>query len=487
MADEVASVSLEADSSSFDESLDQSQSKMDDWGKSIADSVTPANKLFETLTARVEGFSSKLVAFASSANEKLAGFAGMANEQIGQGLGSLAGAGLGTLLGPVGTQIGSLLGEQIGGALSGAVDFQGLIGDAQGLLQSFSPLFEGIKGWWGEVFEDAKETFGKITRIVGELGLGDLLSGDLGTAWNKITKVFDGVVMEWEGFVNRFAARVVGAMDSLWNAVKEPLAKVADFIQRLLVRVGVLDQGTEKWGDTIRSIQEIGKTVFGAIAYALGYVGGVFKIVGGYIGDYLIAPMYDFYEFVFGTIAKVFEKLAANVGGAAGRALKEIAETANFGKEAMAETAEQIRKLSEAAKKVSPDAEGQDFKKKFLGGIKQGEEQIRKETGGFTGAAAIQQSANFMMEGLGQVVKQVEKAINAANSTGGTAQTFAEGSREAATAIAKARGEGNSVAEKQLAAQERAAKAAEETAMKIEDMKNQIESLNRKFENVQAV
>ena len=274
MADEVASVSLEADSSSFDESLDASQSKMDEWGKSITDSVGPANQLFQTLTSRVEGFSSKLVAFASSANEKLAGFADLSNEQIGKSLGTVAGAGLGSFLGPAGAQIGSLLGDQIGGALSDTVDFKALAGEAQAFLDSVRPLFDQITGWWGEVFGDAKETFGKIKDIVGELGLGDLLSGDLGTAWDKITTAFDGVVMEWEGFVNRFAARVVGAMDSLWSAVKEPLAKVADFIQRLLVRIGVLDAGTEKWGDTIRSIQEIGKTVFGAIAYAVGYVGG---------------------------------------------------------------------------------------------------------------------------------------------------------------------------------------------------------------------
>ena len=489
MADEVASVSLEADSSSFDESLEQSQSKMDEWGQSITDSVGPANQLFQTLTSRVEGFSSKLVAFASTANEKLQGFADMSNEQIGKSLGAIGGAGLGSFLGPAGAQIGSLLGDQIGGALSGSVDFKGLVDQAQAFLDSVRPLFDQITGWWGEVFGDAKETFKKIKDIVGELGLGDLLSGDLGTAWDKITTAFDGVVMEWEGFVNRFAARVVGAMDSLWSAVKEPLAKVADFIQRLLVRIGVLDAGTEKWGDTIRSIQEIGKTVFGAIAYAVGYVGGVFKVVGGYIADYLIAPLYSFYETVLGTIAKVFEKIAANVGGWMGRTAKDIAKLAREGEEAMKGAKEKFQELGEIGKNASPDADGRALENSVKGGVDKGRADLdrRQQMKDYwqpilEGAGSA--IADFLAKGVQKIDQMAD--LDVAIGTGGTAQALVEGSREAASAIAKARGEG-SMMEKQLAAQERAAAAAEATALKIEDMKGQIESLNRKFDGVESV
>ena len=487
MADEVASVSLEADSSSFDESLDASQSKMDEWGKSITDSVGPANQLFQTLTSRVEGFSSKLVAFASSANEKLAGFADLSNEQIGKSLGTVAGAGLGSFLGPAGAQIGSLLGDQIGGALSDTVDFKALAGEAQAFLDSVRPLFDQITGWWGEVFGDAKETFGKIKDIVGELGLGDLLSGDLGTAWDKITTAFDGVVMEWEGFVNRFAARVVGAMDSLWSAVKEPLAKVADFIQRLLVRIGVLDAGTEKWGDTIRSIQEIGKTVFGAIAYAVGYVGGVFKVVGGYIADYLIAPLYSFYETVLGTIAKVFEKIAANVGGWMGRTAKDIAKLAREGEEAMKETKELVQEVAKVGKNANPEADARALQKRVIGGVEQGQAEndlnaiVREAIEGM-----VIQTEDFLAEGIAEALLKVEEPMNAALGTGGTAQTLAEGSREAASAIAKARGEG-SLQEKQLAEQKRAADAAEAMALKIEDLNGKMDQLNRKFDGVESV
>lgn len=489
MADEVASVSLEADSSSFDESLDASQSKMDEWGKSITDSVGPANQLFQTLTSRVEGFSSKLVAFASSANEKLAGFADLSNEQIGKSLGTVAGAGLGSFLGPAGAQIGSLLGDQIGGALSDTVDFKALAGEAQAFLDSVRPLFDQITGWWGEVFGDAKETFGKIKDIVGELGLGDLLSGDLGTAWDKITTAFDGVVMEWEGFVNRFAARVVGAMDSLWSAVKEPLAKVADFIQRLLVRIGVLDAGTEKWGDTIRSIQEIGKTVFGAIAYAVGYVGGVFKVVGGYIGDYLVAPLIGFMENVFGVITTVFEKIAKNVGGMIGRTAQEVAEFSKQAEESLKAAKESVRAASEEGKNVSPDAKGKALQNSVTGGVDRGRadldrRQQMKEYWQPILEGAGSAIADFLAKGVQKIDQMAD--LDVAIGTGGTAQTLIEGSREAASAIAKARGEG-SMMEKQLAAQERAAAAAEATALKIEDMKGQIESLNRKFDGVESV
>ena len=487
MADEVAKVSLEADSSSFDDTLDQSQSRMDEWGKSITDSVGPANQLFQTLTTRVEGFSSKLVAFANTANEKLAGFAELSNEQIGKSLGTVAGAGLGSFLGPAGAQIGSLLGDQIGGALSDTVDFKALAGEAQAFLDSVRPLFDQITGWWGEVFGDAKETFGKIKDIVGELGLGDLLSGDLGTAWDKITTAFDGVVMEWEGFVNRFAARVVGAMDSLWSAVKEPLAKVADFIQRLLVRIGVLDAGTEKWGDTIRSIQEIGKTVFGAIAYAVGYVGGVFKVVGGYIADYLIAPLYSFYETVLGTIAKVFEKIAANVGGWMGRTAKDIAKLAREGEEAMKETKELVQEIAKVGKNTSPSAEANAARDAALGGVDKGQAEndlnaiVREAIEGM-----VIQTEDFLAEGIAEALLKVEEPMNAALGIGGTTQTMAEGSREAASAIAKARGEG-SLQEKQLAEQKRAADAAEAMAMKIEDLNGKMDQLNRKFDGVESV
>lgn len=392
MADEVAVVGLEAETSEFDKALGDAEKAVGDWGKAVEKAVKPGEGGFKTLgdaldkftgrfdaarqslAGRVDSMLSKLGELGEGASEKLASVAEMSSKEIGQsigaGLGGLLGARAG--LGDFGAKIGNFVGDK----LSKVIDFRAIVDGATEMLESIRPIFEDIQGYVGIIFAEAKVVFSEIKDLARSVGIGEIMRGDLTGAWDKITTFVEGAFEKLQGFAFRFAVRLGDAMDRVWNAIKEPIARLADFFQSLLQKVGLLGEGTNKWGDSIRSVGQVARTVFGALAYAVGFVQGLLQKTAGYIQEYVIAPMLVLAENVVSLLAKVFQKVSDTVGGVVGRKAGEAAKFLKDLERDIGATKQEVRDIGRENQKADPFESGQ---KKFDGFTKNWDENAQNQ------------------------------------------------------------------------------------------------------------
>ncbi len=212
---------------------------------------------------------------------------------LGESIGGKGGAALGTLFGPVGTAIGAALGPIIGeavgsnliGPLLGAIDFAGIDsafkeagGSFTGLLDEATTLFSGLydtgttalKSLTG-AFQDAK--FGEIMAMNGAQGVAALET--------KFAGLSDTAARATEDALGQAVVRLEDFINSMVDRFKEPVAKVADMIQSVGKMIGLVGDDTDKWGDSLRGLKDVGERVSEALAKAFGYVQDVFKIAAG--------------------------------------------------------------------------------------------------------------------------------------------------------------------------------------------------------------
>jgi hypothetical protein len=479
MADEVAVVGLEADASEFDKALEESSKSIEDWGKSVADSVKPGGDGFRTLgdaidkfsgrfetmrnslSGRVEGLLSKITEMGEGASAKLEGIADLTNQQLSQSLGS----GLGTLLGSrfgLGG-LGEAIGKQVGDGLADVVDFKNLADGATELLNGLKPIIASVKSSIGTIFNDLSNTFSEVKDLAKSVGLGEILRGDFTGAVGKITTFLEQAANQWQGFFFRFAAHTGDAMDGLWSKIKEPIARVADFIQAVLVKIGLLNEGTGKWGDSIRSVGEIAKTVFGAVAYAIGFLGGFLKIIGGEIQQYILAPLVSLVENVVSLLSKVFEKVAANVGGAVGRRAADVAKFLKEVEDNIAKTKDALREEGRKNQEVDPFAAGEKAREEFNKQFKKGKGENDDLDKAMALIKGITEYGKEQYAAVAGIFKSIANAKGPAADVlpRTTVQASVEGTTQAANEIAKARAFASTDAAKQIAVAE---KQAEELA-----------------------
>lgn len=260
-----ATVTLAADARPFEQALEKAAADSKTWGRRIADNLATMN-LMEA-GGRFEGFKSQIESLGK-----------MGVGDIGQKLGGGLGAGLGQAAGlafggPFGAMIGNFVGGTIGEQVGG-------------------PLAEGIRD---AVSEDglARDAALAGTRIGESLtsGWGDILNSPLDEAWEKV-QAKAGEVWEQVGeFASKSLYRLTQGIDLIWDSVRQPIAAVSNWVQELAVRFGLVEDSTDKWGDAVLNVKDVGKTVVESLAWGLGYLAGWFEKLGGFIGKFLIAPL----------------------------------------------------------------------------------------------------------------------------------------------------------------------------------------------------
>jgi hypothetical protein len=268
MANEEAAgavVKLDADTSPWERSMAKVAEQAKTWGKKIADNLATMNLMesmgrFESMKGQLESMSR------------------MGMDGIGQKMGGGLGAGIGqaagmAFAGPFGAQAGNLLG--------------GVLGEQLG--QSLGKgIGDGLKGdTW---MRDIKLSAGRI---------GELFTVDWDKLWGQsLEDVWAGVQEKagkaWEEVQTLGAKalfRLEQAVDGLWDKARKPFAAIANWTQEIGVKLGLVEEGTTKWGDALLMIQDMGQKVVGDLGYGLGYLEGLFIKLGGVITKHVVAPL----------------------------------------------------------------------------------------------------------------------------------------------------------------------------------------------------
>ena len=280
-----------------------------------------------------KGWASRITSLFSGVQNATAS-GGVLGGLLGGGKG-VAGGALGGALGAVGGPIGSLLGATIGGSLVpsilGAVDFDRL-GDRlrrsfPDLTKSIRDTFKGVEDFVEGLLFSVGMRFGEIADFVSKVDFGEMLSGDLDETGDRISAFADYIGTKLVDMAAGASARISDGIDAIWNRVKGFLAGGLDLFQGLLRRIGLVSEGTNKWGDSLRNVNSIVTTVAKGIAYFGGYTRDIFVQIGGYITKYFTVPLLEGVRRAMTAIGKLAEAgkmLPAVAGGGEGGVYDQV-------------------------------------------------------------------------------------------------------------------------------------------------------------------
>lgn len=307
--DNGAVVRLEADASPFMAALDKAREHTQGWAGKIQSAVSS-----------IADFSTQKLA---SWSDKTKAVAGLTSEQVGQAIGGGIGAGVGFWFGgPLGAGIGAQVGALIGDRVGSNLDLSPIANKTSELFEALKPLADEVGASMDIVKNDVMDTSKSIVEAWSEVSLKDVWKGLVDgnqEALDKLKGAWETTTTEITGFFARSLDRLREMIDKIWGAIREPVAVVAGFVQSLLEKIGLVDQGTQDWGESVRSVEDAGRNAIGGLAYGLGYLEGLLKKAGGYWGEYVVAPMMS----GFTELVKFLSDLAA----VAADASKPIIET----------------------------------------------------------------------------------------------------------------------------------------------------------------
>ncbi|QEL19508.1 hypothetical protein [Limnoglobus roseus] len=445
------------------------------WGKAkttVRDFLNSPEGSLQSLVTRVDSLSDKIANFGSGTKSKIAAFSDMSSGEIGGELGGAAGGFLGQKLGL--GDFGGRLGKSLGAGLGDVIDFKGVFEQANEFLKSLQPVFDQIKGWWKETFDDAKDAFNEIKDLASNIGIGELLKGDFEGVWTRLTEFVDQAVGKWGDFVASFVYRVGESMDNLWAIVRAPLANVANFVQGVLTRLGLVDETTEKWGESIANVANIGKEAFGLLGFSLGYLGGIFKQIGGYLVEYLVTPIVTLVETVVGVVSKLFKKMAELLPGAAGRAFEAGSKEAEAWRKTIGEYRQALDKVATDLENTNAGETGLDVEGFIKNVFDRGEKKTKENREKRAALPKPVEEANDVGERAGNLFG------------GSTVQAMQEGQRETVNAIAKLRSGGeNAMEQVAKAARDQVAELALANT-KLSEQNRLLSKLNDRFEEIEV-
>lgn len=276
-----AVVRLEADASPFMAALDRAREHTQGWAGKIQSAV-----------GAISDFSTEKLA---SWADKTKAVAGLTSEQVGQALGGGIGLGLGTFFGgPVGATIGAQVGALIGDQAGSSINLSPIAAKASELFEALKPLAEEVSVSFDIVKNDVVDTATAIGSAWEGVALKDVWRGFVQGSQESLDKIKTAwavTAAEISGYFARSMDRLREMIDKVWAAIKEPIATVASGFQTLLEKIGLVDQGTQDWGESIRAVEDAGTQVIASIGYGVGYLEGILKKAAGYFGEYIAAPM----------------------------------------------------------------------------------------------------------------------------------------------------------------------------------------------------
>ncbi|CAN5417449.1 hypothetical protein BH11PLA2_BH11PLA2_32410 [soil metagenome] len=361
-------VSLSADVNEFENGLDRANAFVSGWTAKV-------ESKFASMAAAVSSKSAGLV-------NSLASFADKGGEEIGGALGGKIGMAAGMALGgPVGALIGSKLGELGGAELAKSIDFETITQGLNELAQGVQPITDKFKSNWAEVRGDASDTFDRIKELAKGLDIKGLLKGEAG-AWDDFTAKAQQAFDEISGFGDRLAFKFEETIDTIWNSVQAPLAAVADWLQSLLEGLGLVDQGTQSWGESLSQIQNVGEQVFGGIGYGLGYLEGLFKQAGGLVLEYYGVPLQKMYAIVmegYGIFIRGLNQLSEDAGLGKFKWATALEEKLDKISMKLKNTAADTLKYAQELQATDPEAQAKKREQAFINAGKSGKDQVEEQ------------------------------------------------------------------------------------------------------------
>lgn len=462
-----AEVRLDLDTSPFEAALNKAAEKAAGWSTRIT-----------AVLEKVNSFSAEKV---QELKEKAAGFAELSSEDIGAGLGTGIGAAIGTYLGgPAGTAIGGKLGAKLGAMFGSAVDLTPLAKAVEEAFGVFQDVTSGVSEAWASISQDAADTLAEIKSLISSITFADFFSavfqqndeaaGKIGGAWEKVS----GRAAD---FADVALFRVTNAVDSVWAKIQEPLARVADVFQGVLRQLGVLDEGTQNWGDALRSVGNAGEEVGRRLAYALGYMETAFKKIGGYAEEYIVLPLKFALSKLFGTLADFISGLNQSIvdsfGGPRFEELDKAAAALKKQQENIEATFAEGMARARRNQELDLNKGGKDRAAAF---------DAANERGGLL--AGLIDAERAVQAILDEILSRVVEAPKVEESPAMQAtQAMLAQSQQANNAIARA----NAQAAGPNAPLERAAKAAEENLNKQQAIIDRLDTLNDQLKSSPVV
>lgn len=415
-----ATVSLDADVNPFEQGLAKANGIVAGWTAKV-------ESKFASMAATVAAKSELLVS-------SLASFADKGGAEIGGTLGSKIGLAAGTAIGgPVGAFIGSKLGEIGGKELAKMIDFETITQSLNELAQGIQPITDKLKGNWSDFRSDAAGAFDKVRELARGLDIKGLLKGD-GGAWDDFERRGSEAWALISEQGDRAAFRFQETIDTAWQTLQDPLAKVADWIQIVLKNLGFVDASTASWGDSLRQVQDVGQQALGALGYGLGYLEGLFKKAAGYALEYFGLPLQAMF-------ASVLEGLSTLITG-----LNQLAEDAGLGK---LEWVDRVsKKIDGLGEKLKENLGATLVKAQELQNINLTDraEQRQKEAqaAGVRGKDIVTKERDdrefekYLEEWLNEPLEQAaENAVKIDETMRSTASALIDGSREAVNTVVR--------------------------------------------------
>lgn len=385
-----------------------------------------------------------------------------------------------------------------------------LSADTKPFEQAFDKAHSYAAGWAGKMegvfasIDKAASSSGKEigstlgNAIGGALGMvaGGPIGAALGTViggiggeylWTAFSEGGEKAFSDLTDFADKTLARLSDGIDSIWNRVQEPLAKVADFIQKIGVQLGLVEEGTESWGDSIRAIEDVGVKVLANLAYGFGYLEGIFKVVGGYAIEYIGLPLTK-------VIAKITEGIATLLRG-----VNQLLEDSGIGKFEWADrAADKLDKMSESMTKslAAKKALGEEFMNtnplenaerraaQITGSIDRGKELNDQELEAAANAQSERSVRNFSREeedASGAQADRIAAAAKALEAVATSVDAMVQGSQQANNAIIKTQNEMNARAAAGAKPEDKTAAAAENIEKHTKRAADNLNDINRKF------
>lgn len=328
--DNGASLTLTADASPFEAALDRAGERVSAWSSGLTSKFDALSASIGDRTAAITG---KITGIFDSINERAAGGVDLA-ESIGSVLGGAAGL---AVFGPVGAKIGATLGGELSKAVGEHFDLEGL----------FTGLSEG-RGPFGDMVSKTRDDLSTLRAGIEEnfadltSGIRDALRGIDLTAW--LNDDASGIEKRWNDLVGNLGSqteeavglaltRLTDAIDTVFGRWKEPVAGFVDGLQNALAQFGWIEAGTEKWGDALRGVEEVGTQVFVAIARGVGYVEVALQKAGAVVANAFVVP----FSFALEQIGKLIADQIA--------AANDLSESLGAGR-LLGEAEEKVRNLA---------------------------------------------------------------------------------------------------------------------------------------------
>jgi len=348
-------VTLSGDASPFEAMLGRAEERVRGWGSSV-------DSILDKVAAHTSGKAKELA-------EQAAQLAQLPSAEIGSALGGKLGMALGTFVGgPLGTMIGGKLGEILGSTIGNAVNFGPITEGIAGILEGYTQIGERAKEAWDQTKTDGEDTWIRIKSLWSGMSASDLFKGitDGGSeSAQKLRDVWNESWKEIEDFGGRSLYRFQEFIDQTWASIKGPIAGVADVIQSVGVNLGFVQEGTDKWSDSILTVEDVGKKVVGALAYGFGFMEGVLKKAGGYITEFVVVPYGDAVVEVT-SFLKDLAILGTQLPGVMGEAFKKMQNVLEKGLDNAKNNVEKLKKTAKEWQDIDPMANAANSQKKFL-------------------------------------------------------------------------------------------------------------------------